>query len=48
MSLLEAHPACRRAYLDEFDRLAGSFAADLRGGLHLTPEAIESLRALGA
>ncbi len=48
MSFLEARPAYLRAYFDEIDRLYGSFAAYLREGLHLTNEAIESLRALVA
>lgn len=48
MSFLEARPAYLRAYFDEIDRLYGSFAAYLREGLHLTDEAIESLRALVA
>ena len=48
LSFLEARPAYLRAYFDEIDRLYGSFAAYLREGLHLTPEAIESLRALVA
>ena len=48
MSFLEARPAYLRAYFDEIDRLYGSFAAYLREGLHLTPETIESLRALVA
>ena len=48
MSFLEARPAYLRAYFDEIDRLYGSFATYLREGLHLTPEAIESLRALVA
>ncbi|WP_371130607.1 tyrosine-protein phosphatase [Adlercreutzia sp. DFI.6.23] len=37
-----------RSYFDEIDRLYGSFASYLREGLHLTNEAIESLRALVA
>ena len=48
MSFLEARPAYLRAYFDEIDRLYGSFAAYAREGLHLTPEATESLRALVA
>ena len=48
LSFLEARPAYLRAYFDEIDRLYGSFAAYLREGLHLTNEAIESLRALVA
>ena len=48
LSFLEARPAYLRAYFDEIDRLYGSFATYLREGLHLTPEAIESLRALVA
>ncbi|MFR5092138.1 MAG: tyrosine-protein phosphatase [Adlercreutzia equolifaciens] len=37
-----------RAYFGEIDRLYGSFDTYLREGLHLTDEAIESLRALVA
>ena len=48
LSFLEARPAYLRAYFDEIDRLYGSFATYLREGLHLTNEAIESLRALVA
>ncbi len=48
LSFLEARPAYLRAYFDEIDRLYGSFAAYMREGLHLTGEAVESLRALVA
>ena len=48
MSFLEARPAYLRAYFGEIDRLYGSFDTYLREGLHLTDEAIESLRALVA
>lgn len=46
MSFLEARPSYLQAYFDEVDRRYGSFDAYVREGLHLTPEAIEQLRAL--
>lgn len=46
MSFIEARPAYLRAYFDEIDARYGSFQRYVREGLHLTPEAVESLAAL--
>ena len=46
MSFLEARPSYLDAYFDEIDRTYGNFDAYVASGLHLTPEAIERLKAL--
>lgn len=46
MSFLEARPSYLDAYFGEIDRAYGSFDAYVARGLHLTPEAIERLKAL--
>ena len=46
MSFLEARPAYLRAYFDEIDVRYGTFDRYMRDGLHLTDQAIESLKTL--
>ncbi|MEC4273682.1 tyrosine-protein phosphatase [Adlercreutzia sp. R25] len=48
MSFLEARPAYLRAYFDEIDRIYGTFETYMAAGLHLTPEAVQHLKALVA